>query len=47
MSGLSALQLVVGEAHAREHAGGEVLGDHVGDRDELAQELLAALLCAG
>ena len=27
-----------------EHAGGEVLGDRVGDRDELAQDLLAAFL---
>ena len=41
--GLDRPQLLVGEAHAREHAGGEVLGDHVGDGDELAQQLLAAL----
>ena len=41
--GLDRLQLLVGEAQAREHAGGEVLGDDVGDGDELAQQLLAAL----
>src|SRR5204862_8175290 len=42
--GVDALQLVVRESHAREHAGREVLGDRVRHRDELAEELLAALL---
>ena len=43
MSGLIARSSLVGEAHARQHARGEVLGDDVGHRDELAQQLLAAL----
>ena len=42
--GLDAGELVVGKAHAGEYAGSEVLGDRVGDGDELAQQLLAALL---
>ena len=45
--GLDRPQLLVGEAHAREHAGGEVLGDHVGDGDELAQQLACRARCAG
>ena len=38
---LDAALLLVGKAEPRENARGEVLGNHVGDRDELAQQLLA------
>ena len=43
MSGRSCLQPLVAEAQPGQHAGGEVLGHHVGDRDQVGQQLLAPL----